>query len=117
MTSLDKRESFVLDVTRAQIKLTKAIDTTTGAGTLLSGTGLNSNDSGTVYDAVTNELWDLDVRGDLTTIDPSTFVRTLVGATSSESSGLALIPSTTVPEPSSLFLVGGAALLLLARRR
>ena len=101
-----------------------SIDTTTGVGTLLNGTGLDSNDSQLVYDPVTNLLWDLDVRGILTTIDPSTFTQSAVvggPVITTEPSGLALIPgaSTTTPEPSTVVFIGGgmAALFLRLKRR
>jgi hypothetical protein len=95
-----------------------SIDTGTGVGTLLSSTGLSSNDSGIVYDPATNLLWDLDVTGRLTTIDPSSFAQTLVGTTDAESSGLALIPAAgaSVPEPSTTLLIGSGIAMLLARR-
>jgi hypothetical protein len=95
-----------------------SIDTGTGVGTLLSSTGLSSNDSGIVYDPATNLFWDLDVTGRLTTIDPSTFAQILVGTTDSESSGLALIPAggAAVPEPSTILLIGSGIAMLLARR-
>jgi hypothetical protein len=95
-----------------------SINTSTGAGTLLSGTGLDSNDSGIVYDPVTNLLWDLDVRGRLTTIDPTTFNQALVGTfTAGESSGLALVPNSTVPEPAAFLLLGSALTILAYRQR
>jgi hypothetical protein len=95
-----------------------SINTTTGAGTLLNGKGLDSNDSGIVYDPVTNLLWDLDVRGDLTTIDPSTFAQTLVGNTSVETSGLALTPGgAATPEPSTIVLIGSALAFLATHRK
>jgi hypothetical protein len=101
-----------------------SINTGTGVGTVLSSTGLDSNDSQIVYDPGTNLLWDLDVRGILTTIDPSTFVQSVVvgGPTiNTESSGLALIPggsNSSTPEPSTMVFIGsGMALLLAGYRR
>jgi hypothetical protein len=97
-----------------------SVDTTTGVGTLLNGTGLDSNDSQLVYDPGTNLLWDLDVRGILSTIDPSAFTQSVVvgGPTiNTESSGLALIPgaSTATPEPSTIVLIGTGMAMLVAR--
>jgi hypothetical protein len=99
-----------------------SIDTTTGVGTLLNGKGLDSNDSQLVYDPVTNLLWDLDVRGILTTIDPSSFTQSVVvgGPTiTTETSGLALIPGTSsaVPEPSTVVFIGIGIAMLLTRRK
>jgi len=92
-----------------------SINTGTGVGTLLSGTGLDSNDSGIVYDPSTNLLWDLDVRGLLTTVNPSTFAQTLVGTfEGGESSGLAEVPGA-IPEPSTFLLLGSGMVLLCAR--
>lgn len=99
-----------------------SIDPITGVGTLLNGTGLTSNDSQLVYDPVTNLLWDLDVGGQFSTIDPTTFTQTLVvgGPTfNTELSGLALIPgtSTATPEPSTVVFIGSGVAMLLAWRR
>ena len=98
------------------------VDPTTGIGTLLSGSGLDANDSGIVFDPGTGLLWDLDVRGYLTTINPSSPYTqsspTFVSATG-ESSGLALVPGSTsaVPEPSTFALFTAGAALVWARRR
>jgi hypothetical protein len=92
----------------------------TGVGTLLNGSGLDSNDSGLVYDPVTNLLWDLDVRGYLTTINPTTYTQSsILGNSDTETSGLALIPSatSTVPEPSTIVLLGSGLAVLFARRK
>jgi hypothetical protein len=104
-----------------------SIDAGTGVGTLLSNSGLDSNDSGIVYDPVTNLLWDLDVRGYLTTIDPSSYVQTRIDDPSlfggGESSGLALVPAagSAVPEPSTMpstaALIGSGMALLFVRSR
>ncbi len=99
-----------------------SVNTGTGAGTVLNSTGLDSNDSGLVFDPVTGLLWDLDVRGDLTTIDPVAYTQSgaqLVSATG-EASGLALIPtaSSSVPEPSTIVLLAaGLAAVSIRRRR
>lgn len=97
-----------------------SVNTTTGVGTLLNGSGLDSNDSGIVYDPTTNLLWDLDVRGFLTTIDPSTYVQSSTLANSdTETSGLALVLGTTstVPEPSTIVFIGSGLAVLFARHR
>jgi hypothetical protein len=95
-----------------------SINPSTGAQTLLSNTGLDSNDSGLVYDPASNLLWDLDVRGRLTTIDPTAFNQTFVGTFSGgESSGLALVPNSTVPEPAAFLLLGSGLTLLAYRKR
>ncbi len=100
-----------------------SVDTTTGVGTVLSNTGLSSNDSGLVYDPVTDLMWDLDVAGQFSTINPTTFAQTvIVGGPqiNTELSGLALIPGTSnasTPEPSTIVFMGAGVAMLWARWR
>lgn len=85
------------------------INTSTGAGTLLTSTGLDTNNSGMVFDPSTNRLWDVDVSNRLSYFNPTTGAQTQVTSFDGmEMDGLALIPDTTtsVPEPSSLALIG-----------
>lgn len=75
-----------------------SVDPATGATTLLSGSGLSSNNSGMVYDPTSNLLWNLDVTGRMATVDPASYVQTLAEAccfSGGESGGLALIPAYT----------------------
>ena len=88
-----------------------SVNPSTGAGTLLRSTGLDSNNSGMTYDPILNRYWDLDVNGRLSYFDPANgYLQTEVATLSGSFDGLAFI--TPVPEPST-FALGVTALLAL----
>ena len=95
------------------------INRTTGAGTLLKGTGLDTNNSGMTYDPVLDRLWDVDVNGRLSFFDPSSgFAQTSVKTFDLSLDGLAYVTGTqAVPEPATFVFVGCGILGLLTARR